>query len=278
MPNVNIELVKIGKQYTRDELAELWGYKSRNPLERGIVTPGGLKIIILFVTKIKQAGATPYIDRIDGNYLSMMGEEKHGADKRLLENLNVNNNDRIFLFYRELHHTPFTFYGRCYLIDARINDERPSEFEFLIEPYDSELGNEDDIMDYVAKFWSNDEKSGSFFVDGTKKIARHIRYERNPHNRREAIRIQGNKCKVCGFDFDIVYGKELADGYIEVHHIKQLAEGEQTVNPARDLLPVCANCHRMLHRKRKNNLSIEEIKQIERVTMYSGLLKRLLNQ
>lgn len=51
----------------------------------------------------------------------------------------------------------------------------------------------------------------------------------------------------------------MADGYIEVHHIKHLADGEQVVDPAKDLLPVCANCHRMLHRKRNSDLSPERL-------------------
>ena len=56
-------------------------------------------------------------------------------------------------------------------------------------------------------------------------------------------------CRVCGFDFLKAYG-ELGRGYIEAHHTKPVA----TMNPGevahiQDLVPVCSNCHRMLHRK-----------------------------
>ena len=85
-------------------------------------------------------------------------------------------------------------------------------------------------------------------------------YERNPAARRDCIRLFGSACKVCGFDFGTVYGV-LGEGYIHVHHVVPLSDvGRQYVmDPARDLVPVCANCHAMLHR-RPNVLSVEELK------------------
>lgn len=276
MANVTMSLLQVGKEYTAKQLAQMWGYETHHALIKGVVTPQNTNIIILFVTKIKQAGATSYIDNLKGSILSMMGQEKHGTDKRLLENLNQTK-DEIYLFYRERHHTPFIYYGRCFLVDALIKEDVPSEFKFLIESEECDLGSETDVVDYFVNVPIENSRMQDFLVDGAKKITKHIRYERNPYNRREAIRIQGHKCKICGFDFNKVYGREIAEDYIEVHHIKQLAEGEQTVNPAKDLLPVCANCHRMLHRRKNNNLSVQELKQAERISAYSKLLERFLS-
>lgn len=267
MANVDMSLVQIGKRYTAVQLAHMWGYKNYHALIKGVVTPAGSNIIVLFITKKKQSGATPYVDKIDGNILYMMGQEKHGSDSRLYENLN-NPKDQVYLFYRELHHTPFTYFGRCYLINAVIKKDTPSEFEFLIQNIDDGLDNESDIINYILNVPAQIDETIPFLAEGIKKITQHVRYERNPYNRKEAIRIQGHKCKICGFDFNEVYGAELADDYIEVHHIKQLADGEQIVDPARDLLPVCANCHRMLHRKRKGNIGVEEMKKLDRVKEY----------
>jgi 5-methylcytosine-specific restriction protein A len=55
-------------------------------------------------------------------------------------------------------------------------------------------------------------------------------------------------CEVCGFDFAARYGP-IGEGYIECHHILPLS----SLRPRRptrleDLVLVCANCHRMLHR------------------------------
>ena len=100
-------------------------------------------------------------------------------------------------------------------------------------------------------------------VEGGRRFVFASRIERSLHNRIEAIRIHGYKCQVCGFDFAKVYG-DLGKNYIEVHHINPLAEqgGEQLVNPETDLVCLCANCHRMVHRNKHSVLSIEELRDI----------------
>jgi predicted HNH restriction endonuclease len=87
------------------------------------------------------------------------------------------------------------------------------------------------------------------------------RYERNPINRVRAIEIHGTKCKACGFDFEKVYG-ERGRGFIEVHHIKPLfsIDKEIEINPETDLVTVCSNCHKMIHRKKNTVLTINELK------------------
>ena len=76
------------------------------------------------------------------------------------------------------------------------------------------------------------------------------------------------QCEVCGFIFKDMYG-ELGDGYIECHHIIPLADIElQKETKINDLALVCANCHRMLHRKRPW-ITIEELKQIVNNTIIS---------
>ena len=86
-------------------------------------------------------------------------------------------------------------------------------------------------------------------------------YERNPQVKGAAIRIHGLKCKICNFDFKKVYG-EYGDGYIEVHHLTPLASGEgvRKIDPRNDLITICANCHRVVHRNRKKLLSPDELR------------------
>jgi 5-methylcytosine-specific restriction protein A len=87
------------------------------------------------------------------------------------------------------------------------------------------------------------------FSEGTKQRITVNRYERDPRARAECIRIHGHACKVCGFDFEKVYG-ELGLGYIHVHHLVPLKDirDDYTVDPAKDMIPVCPNCHAMLHK------------------------------
>jgi 5-methylcytosine-specific restriction protein A len=73
-------------------------------------------------------------------------------------------------------------------------------------------------------------------------------YERNSTARRLCINHYGTKCKVCDFSFASVYGS-VGEGFIHVHHLEQLADirRDYQVDPVNDLIPVCPNCHAMLH-------------------------------
>lgn len=85
------------------------------------------------------------------------------------------------------------------------------------------------------------------------------RAKRSKRNRDLAILVHGSSCVICDFNFDDFYGKELSRGFIHVHHTKPLAKhGEYVPNVLTDLVPICSNCHHMIHRK-KAELSIEEL-------------------
>ena len=101
--------------------------------------------------------------------------------------------------------------------------------------------------------------------EGKKKAVYTTKYERNPVNRAAAIAAHGAVCMACGFDFGKMYG-EYGEGFIEVHHAKPLFEnsGEIIPDPEKDLLCLCSNCHRMVHRFRNKVLSLEELKEIIR--------------
>jgi 5-methylcytosine-specific restriction enzyme A len=75
------------------------------------------------------------------------------------------------------------------------------------------------------------------------------RYERSPANRAACIAHFGSLCRACGFDFLKVYG-ELGEGFVEVHHRIPVSLMGQNyfVNPISDLVPLCSNCHSMVHR------------------------------
>ncbi len=109
---------------------------------------------------------------------------------------------------------------------------------------------------------SEDVQEGRF-VDGGIKYRYVKSYERNPKNRLLAIKEHGVIRKACGFDFEAVYG-ERGKEYIEIHHIQQLSELEEPaeINPRTDLIPLCANCHRMIHRKKDEVLTVEQLIEI----------------
>ena len=87
------------------------------------------------------------------------------------------------------------------------------------------------------------------------------RFERSEINRVACIEIHGTRCKVCDFDFEKVYGT-IGAGFIEVHHVELLARlaPDTVLNPAIDLVPLCANCHSMAHKRRPQPYSVEDLK------------------
>jgi hypothetical protein len=70
-------------------------------------------------------------------------------------------------------------------------------------------------------------------------------------------------CEVCFFNFERRY-PNLGNDFIECHHKQPISSGGVRETKIDDLAIVCANCHRMLHRKyiNGNYLSVEELKEI----------------
>ena len=97
------------------------------------------------------------------------------------------------------------------------------------------------------------------YAEGKSKTVTSRTYDRSPHARQACIEHYGYTCCVCGFNFEKVYGA-LGENYIEVHHLKPVADigKEYLIDPIKDLRPVCANCHRMLHKQRPP-LAVEEL-------------------
>ncbi len=94
-----------------------------------------------------------------------------------------------------------------------------------------------------------------------KEISRNVKtHERSSKLRLKAIEYftHGNKitCDCCGFNFPQFYGDFYGKDCIEIHHIKPifLYQDEaynQTLEQAlQNLLPVCPNCHRIIHKNR----------------------------
>ncbi|MFZ3446361.1 HNH endonuclease [Vibrio harveyi] len=92
-------------------------------------------------------------------------------------------------------------------------------------------------------------ESGSPYFEGAKKQITVNTYERDKSARKKCLDIHGYICKICSFNFEKVYG-ELGKEFIHVHHIVPLAKVNALyqVDPVKDLIPVCPNCHAMLHK------------------------------
>jgi hypothetical protein len=122
------EVLVIGNLYTRPQLANLWGYSSFHGFGRGVFTPKNSKCIVLFVTQEKQNSAIQYQDFINFDTLHWEGEDKHGTDDRIASA--HENGEDIHLFYRDIHHTPFRYFGQIRINLFRRNVTKPSKFIF----------------------------------------------------------------------------------------------------------------------------------------------------
>ncbi len=113
-------------------------------------------------------------------------------------------------------------------------------------------------------------REGGAYTEGGEKVYVSRRRERASGAREAAIAAHGLSCQGCGFNFEDVYGPH-GSGFIEVHHAQMLGEGGiRETDPVRDLNVLCSNCHRMVHRKRFQVLSLSELVQKIRAHQVSG--------
>ena len=144
-------------------------------------------------------------------------------------------------------------------------------FVWVIQRANDDLSNFDTTLpDTVTD--DNDPLSSTVIVGSKEgKVTYHYvtKYERSSKNRAAAIHIHGYRCMACGFEFEKVYG-ELGRDYIEVHHTKPLHSltEEIQIDPREDLICLCANCHRMIHKKRGSVLSLDELKQMIKISFF----------
>lgn len=98
--------------------------------------------------------------------------------------------------------------------------------------------------------------------EGGKQTVTVNRYERNANARAKCIEKHGSTCAICGFDFGKVYGADF-HGFIHVHHKTPLAEvdARYMVDPINDLIPVCPNCHAVIHYGQETR-SVENVNQL----------------
>jgi hypothetical protein len=96
--------------------------------------------------------------------------------------------------------------------------------------------------------------SSEEFDEGSQRLVQHMQRERSQlliqQAKQEYLRTHPRfVCQICGFNFEQVYG-ERGQGLIESHHnipVSELRAGDKT--RIEDIIFVCANCHRMIHRK-----------------------------
>ena len=103
--------------------------------------------------------------------------------------------------------------------------------------------------------------------EGVKKLLETKVYERSSFLRKIAIEHYTKNddilCDACKFSFNNFYGKKVSKGYIEIHHMKPIFKyedeelGKTIDNALKNVVPLCSNCHRMIHRDWRNPLQVD---------------------
>lgn len=98
--------------------------------------------------------------------------------------------------------------------------------------------------------------------EGAKRTVTVNFFERNPKARTDCIEAHGSKCAICNFDFGEIYGEQFR-GFIHIHHKVPLSSIGKSykVNPKTDLIPVCPNCHAIIHYGNKTR-SVDPVRKL----------------
>jgi len=139
---------------------------------------------------------------------------------------------------------------------GQISKSKPDKLDEIDSiTFESEHFNTNDDKKFIESVlqtleiysFSTSENINISELEGTEKKSYVKKYERSNILRQRAIDIHGTSCKVCGISFKDKYGA-IGDGFIHIHHLEKVADsGERFVDPLKDLIPVCPNCHAMLH-------------------------------
>ncbi len=115
-----------------------------------------------------------------------------------------------------------------------------------VEAFAAALGLAD-VPDEPGTSNQTDRPTG--FEEGARTLREHLRLERSTALVGEFKATLPNfACSICGFDFERAFG-DLGKGFIEAHHVEPLNETGAKFRRVEDLVAVCSNCHRMLHRR-----------------------------
>lgn len=179
-------------------------------------------------------------------------DSEHPINLKILKNLREN------IFHAEQHGflevvkkiNALQMSGKYYKFK---NDDNPKKmYQYIIENVNPSEGIQDNPDIYP-------DEVDSSLSEGTKTKVYVNKFERNQKARKLCLEHYGYNCQTCKFNFEKTYG-EVGKDSIHVHHIIPISKIRKnyTINPIEDLIPVCPNCHLILHKK--NAPTIEQLK------------------
>lgn len=142
---------------------------------------------------------------------------------------------------------------------VKLSDDTPISPEFR---YSYSVVYEIGAEPETSQGWPTEVEDATKYWEGATREVTITVYERNSRAREACLSHHGYDCQVCGFNFEEAYGA-LGSEFIHVHHVVPLAQvgTDYKVDPIKDLVPLCPNCHMMVH-KESPSLSVTQLQQI----------------
>ena len=248
-----ISLFIKGKLYSRKDVCKILGVPEDK--RKGAWTTGytSYKDNYYVFCNIGVAGTTghDYNNRFIGNNLSWYGKTGTNINQPNIKKM-ISGNSKVHIFTRKDNsNVNFTYQGEGKVL--QVKDTVPVNILWGFEEY---IDTQNEVIYLVEDEFFERES----LYEGNYKTVKVNVYERNKVARDKCLQHHGYSCNICGFDFYEVYG-EIGKNFIHVHHIIPLykVSKEYEVDPINDLIPICPNCHTMIHR-RKPELSVDELK------------------
>lgn len=246
-------MFEVDKTYTKNDIYELLPV----PIEhrKGAWDTGYREyennIFIFANVGVPGRTGSDYNNFWDGDLFHWEAKTNSNINQPLIRKMISKNPDyNIFLFTRTDNSLPFTYEGN--MIAKEYSETVPVKIVWSFR-------NSYHITDELSN--PNIQEPIELYEGKNYEVVLN-KYERNPLARRLCIEHYGYTCQICGFNFQSVYG-ELGKDFIHVHHIVPISEigKDYKIDPIKDLIPVCPNCHAMIHRH-KEGISIEEMKKL----------------
>jgi 5-methylcytosine-specific restriction protein A len=241
-------MFKVNERYTKTDIYKI--LKVPTNQQKGNWNTGYTKYkeYIYIFANIGVAGRTGvnHNNHWDGDELIWHSKPTAKIGQPLMKELLSSKN--VLVFTRENSRDPFAFEGHG--IVKKYFNESPIKIRWSFEELD--LGYEVVIPEEI--------KETNIYEGAYKTIKVNV-YERSGDARKKCIEHWGCHCYVCKFDFSLQF-PSLKKKFIHVHHKVPISTIKKSykVDPIKDLIPVCPNCHAMIH-SRNPAYTIEEIKK-----------------
>jgi Domain of unknown function (DUF3427) len=273
-----VENLEVGTPYSKSAVAHALGVPPpKNSRDwGGLVSFANAELLFITLEKdpARYAAEHLYDDRFVGGLLYWDSRASH--DKQSAHVVRVRRSPHVLGFARIREKArgrtlPFHFVGQLLFDDWW--GQRPVRFTWRLKDYPKGLQGSPELEAIAS--WTPPspgsggsatpvtrpgERAGAKGVrpttragtEGARTQVLANRYERDPRARRECLDHHGTVCNVCDFDFEAKYG-DIGTGFVFVHHRVPVAfrarDGTYELDPKRDLVPLCGNCHAVVHRR-----------------------------